>query len=186
MQGGRESLKSGEKVVRDTKIEGYKAELRYAELEIWNKPTSAGNKIPKVPKAMTDRLRTCQPLEMGLCAAGKMDTSSLSSPLSVDQHAEMRKGFNNGWSANQQINPLVWCVTSTFGAAVTCWNTPLRKVGVDVPRAGVCVVENAEMFGLSQLHQLRGRLGRTDRGKTGQATPPVTPSATLEVQKRTP
>lgn len=55
---------------------------------------------------------------------------------------------------------------------------------MDVPRAGVCVVENAEMFGLSQLHQLRGRLGRTDRGKNGPETPPLTPSATLEVAKR--
>ena len=95
------------------------------------------------------------------------ENDELPTPLkSAEEHAkelaavfpELRIGCVHGRMKAKEKDAVMAAFVS--GETDVLVSTTVIEVGVDVPNAALMIVENAERFGLSQLHQLRGRVGR--------------------------
>ncbi len=78
--------------------------------------------------------------------------------LSQKVFPDLRVSLVHGRMKAQEKNQVMEAFAA--GEADILVSTTVIEVGVDVPNAALMVVENADRFGLSQLHQLRGRVGR--------------------------
>ncbi len=96
-----------------------------------------GGDVKAVTRELTGLRKVLEPYEVGMLH-GRMDG---------EEKERVMDGFRSGRTQ-------VLLATSVI------------EVGVDVPNATVMVIENAEQFGLAQLHQLRGRIGRGGHAAT--------------------
>ncbi len=83
---------------------------------------------------------------------------SLYEQLSEGPFSRYRVGMVHGRMRSEEKEQVMGAFAR--GALDVLVATTVIEVGIDVPEASVMVIENAERFGLAQLHQLRGRVGR--------------------------
>lgn len=87
-----------------------------------------------------------------------LDAETLFGEISTELLPEFAVGLLHGRMKSDEKESVMKAFSS--GAIRVLVSTVVIEVGIDVPSASVMVIEHAERFGLSQLHQLRGRIGR--------------------------
>ena len=147
----------------------------YADLDVSTIDELPPGRTPIVTKVMSDHRRDEVIERIGAqVAEGRQvywvcplieESEALDLSNATQTHADLREalpGVLVGLLHSRMTSPEKKAVMDMFkaGHMGLLVSTTVIEVGVDVPNASLMVIEHAERFGLSQLHQLRGRVGR--------------------------
>jgi ATP-dependent DNA helicase RecG len=147
----------------------------YADLDVSTIDELPPGRTPIVTKVMADHRRDDVIARMGAqVAEGRQvywvcplieESEALDLSNATQTHADLSAalpGVLVGLLHSRMSSPEKKAVMDLFkaGHMGVLVSTTVIEVGVDVPNASLMVIEHAERFGLSQLHQLRGRVGR--------------------------
>ena len=130
-------------------------------IRTWVKPESRRDEIYQLIREQLDAGRQAYIIYPLVEESEKIDLKSateMADHLQTEVFPAYRVALLHG-RMKQEVKDRVMLAFST-GQVQILVSTTVIEVGVDVPNASVMVVEHAERFGLSQLHQLRGRVGR--------------------------
>jgi len=160
-------------VMTATPIPRSLALVLYAGLQLTTIDQKPPGRIPPTTKTVSrgDRGRVLRQIERALAVGGRAFVvcpaiSASDDMVTVEQtfeelaahFGEERVGRVHGRLSGDERRQAMRAVSE--GAQRVLVGTTVLEVGVDVPAANIMVVEQAERFGLAQLHQLRGRVGR--------------------------
>jgi ATP-dependent DNA helicase RecG len=127
----------------------------------WVKPESRRDEIYQLIREQLDAGRQAYVIYPLVEESEKIDLKSateMADHLQTEVFPAYRVALLHG-RMKQDVKDRVMLAFTT-GQVQILVSTTVVEVGVDVPNASIMVVEHAERFGLSQLHQLRGRVGR--------------------------
>ena len=127
------------------------------------------SRYEKVMKSIEEALKRGEKIYWICPLVEESETMELDLAAAVDRHREFAKRFSkltnvtlvHGRIKGDEREAEMQRFAS--GDSQLLVATTVVEVGVDVPDATIMVIEHAERFGLSQLHQLRGRVGRSDK-----------------------
>jgi ATP-dependent DNA helicase RecG len=141
-----DEMPPGKKPVR-TKVFFEKERLRV--YEIVRKEIVKGNQVFIVYPLVTES----EALDL-------KDATRMAEHLQKDVFPELRIGLVHGRMKGAEKEEIMKAFNDRRLDILV--STTVIEVGIDIPRASLMVIEHAERFGLAQLHQLRGRVGRSD------------------------